>query len=347
MSNANFCPSTHDLWFQRGDYRPFTFTLRNADGTPLDITGWALHLLIDEMAVPTSPTTQIAEVIGTVVEGTAGVVEFAFSPLVAQAEAGTYYWQLLAVLPSPTTSVLARGAITFLDDACHCLPLSDVDICNLALGFVGHGRKIESLWPADPSQAAQLCETYYETAISAVLEMHAWSFATRYAELTAITSDRDEWAYAYEVPELLLRVLNVLPQGAYQDVPETWSRAGQDYAIEQTGATHTASEQAHTAELHSHGAVSRVLYTNIPNARLRYVEQCEDARAFTPLFRLAVAWHLASIIAAPLIGGDQGMAVAQRCSQMFSAYLAQARQHDTKNRSVRPAWTPSSIVSRN
>jgi hypothetical protein len=32
---------------------------------------------------------------------------------------------------------------------------------------------------------------------------------------------------------------------------------------------------------------------------------------------------------------------------MFSAYLAQARQHDTKNRSVRPAWTPSSIVSRN
>lgn len=346
MTNANFCPSTHDLWVQRGDYRPFTFTLRNADGTPLDITGWALHMLVDEEDNPTTSLTQIAELIGVVVEGTAGVVEFAFTPLTSAAQAGTYYWKLLGVLPSPTTSVLARGAITFLDDACHCLPLSDVDICNLALGFIGHGRKITSLWPADPSQAAQQCEVYYETAVASVLEMHAWSFATRYAVLTAIESDRDEWAYAYTVPELLLRVLNILPQGSYQDVPETMSRAGQDYAIEQSAATHATSEHDHETEVHSHGAVSRVLYTNIPNARLRYVEQCEDPRAFTPLFRLAVAWHLASVIAGPIIGGDQGMAVAQRCSQMFSAYLAQARQHDTKNRNVRPQWTPSSITAR-
>lgn len=339
-TNANFCPPTVDLFFARNDVRPWTMTVRNADGTPLDITGWALHLLIDTLENPPDATTQIADIVGTVTSGTAGVVEFAFPPLVASVDAGTYFWQLVAVLPSPTEATLAHGRIDFLEEACHCLPPTDVDICNLALGFAGYGTRIASLHPADPSQEAQLCELYYDTAVSAVLEMHAWTFATKYVVLTAVESDRDEWAYAYELPDKLLRVLQVLPPGSPQDIADHLSIAGQDFTIEQMPAATTMTDA------HSHSSTHRMLYSQVADARLRYIEQCDDARLFPPLFRLAVAYHLASIIAPPLQGGDAGMATAQRMAQMFSAYLGQAKAHDTRNRRVKPAYTPGSIAAR-
>jgi hypothetical protein len=341
-TNANLCPSTVDLFFARNDTRPWTYTIRNADGTPLDITGWAFHLLVDELQDPPDASTQVGDVVGVVVDGTSGQVEFAFSPSLAAIDAGIYWWDLVAVLPSPTTATLAHGSITWLDEPCHCLPLTDVDLCNMALGFIGHGQSIASLFPADPSQAAQLCSTYYETAVSAVLEMHGWTFATRHVALTALTSEREEWPYAYEVPDRLLRVLQILPAGAQQDVVDL-SIAGQDYTIEQM----PEAEHGTTEHTHSHGATHRMLYSKVPDARLRYIEECDDARIFPPLFRLAVAYHLASIVGPTLLGGsDAAAATGEKMARMFSAYLAQAQKHDTRNRRVKPTYTPGPVKAR-
>ena len=333
MTNANLCPSLVDMYLQRGDYRSWTFTLREADGSPLDLTGWVLHFYVDELEDPPDSSTQIMDLVGTVTDATAGVVSFALSPLNSAVTAGTYYFTLVSLLPSPTTATLVRGTITLVDDACHCLPMSDVDICNLALSFLGHNSVISSLHPPDPTMEARLCSTNYDTAVSSVLEMHAWSFALRHEDLVeATTNPREEWAYAYNVPNQLLRVLHVLPQTTRQDFPDQYSVAGKDFAIEQ------AESVEHDEHSHSHGNAALILYTNIAEARIRYVERCNTARLFTPLFRVAVAWHLASMLAGSLVKGTEGMAVIDRCVRMFSAYFGKAAQHDSKNRTVTPQY---------
>ena len=55
---------------------------------------------------------------------------------------------------------------------------------------------------------------------------------------------------------------------------------------------------------------------------------------FSPLFVLTLSWNLASMLAGPVIKGDQGAAEAKRCIQMMSNYLTQAKQSDNLQRDI-------------
>jgi hypothetical protein len=63
---------------------------------------------------------------------------------------------------------------------------SDVDICNLALGYL----KIEPITNIETpnSNEARICAKYYDIARQAVLESADWSFATKRASLSADTN---------------------------------------------------------------------------------------------------------------------------------------------------------------
>ena len=192
--------------------------------------------------------------------------------------------------------------------------VTEVDICNQALSLLGDVGQITSIDPPDGSAQALVCNRFYDQAIDATLQMHAWSFAIKHEELVAATNDRDEWAYAYEVPDGLLRVLFVLPETTRQDFPDQFSEAGRDYAI----------------ELDADDAP--ILYTNMANARIRFIKRITNEALFSPLFIQAAAAHLASLMAGAIIKGNEGMAVSDRCLQRFSAYLGKAAQHDSKQR---------------
>lgn len=192
--------------------------------------------------------------------------------------------------------------------------VTEVDICNQALSLLGDVGQITSIDPPDGSAQALVCNRFYDQAIDATLQMHAWSFAVKHETLVAATNDRDEWAYAYEVPDGLLRVLFVLPATTRQDFPDQFSEAGRDYAI----------------ELDADDAP--ILYTNMANARIRFIKRITNEALFSPLFIQAAAAHLASLMAGAIIKGNEGMAVSDRCLQRFSAYLGKAAQHDSKQR---------------
>jgi hypothetical protein len=83
-------------------------------------------------------------------------------------------------------------------------------------------------------------------------------------------------------------------------------------------------------------AGNKVIYTNQENALLRYQALVTDPTKFDPLFSNALAWHLASMLAGPVIKGSEGAAEGRRCMQMALVYVQQAKASDASQRDIRP-----------
>lgn len=191
---------------------------------------------------------------------------------------------------------------------------SEVDICNLALGHLGDSATVASLDPPEGSAQAEHCARFYPIARDSLLEMHAWGFATRRVQLAVLESNVQQWAYCYAQPNGVLNILALLPSSAHDDYS-----AGGGY-----------TPQASSCEVDENGAA--VIYTNQAHALLRYTGLVTDTTRFSPLFVAALAWHLASMLAGPVIKGDAGAAEAKRCAGMMRAYLSQAMVSDAGQR---------------
>jgi hypothetical protein len=204
-----------------------------------------------------------------------------------------------------------------------------VDICNLALSYIGDQAKVTSLLGSDLSVQARHCVRYYPLALASILEMHHWGFATKRVALTEVTdgSDTDSWDYAYVLPADLLRAISVLPPGVGDDYTQTIQVNTGIVSLSYAGAV---NPQRYDIEINSDG--DRVLYTDQEEATLRYTTTVTDPAQFSSLFIMTLAWQLASMLAGALVKGDQGAAEALRCSKMMAGYLAEARASDGQQR---------------
>ena len=63
---------------------------------------------------------------------------------------------------------------------------SVVAICNTALSHIGDSANVTSIDPPDGSAQAGYCATFYPIALSAILEMASWGFATARSTLAAL-----------------------------------------------------------------------------------------------------------------------------------------------------------------
>lgn len=164
---------------------------------------------------------------------------------------------------------------------------SVVDIYNLALGHLGDEATVSA--PDEASIQAEHCQRFYPMARDAILAGHAWSFATKRVSLALLDTDEtpDTWDYAYALPSVCLEAISVLAPGAEDD----------------------ADTQPFVIEALQDGTLA--VFTSVENATLRYVEQITDTTRFTPLFVLALARLLASMLAGPIIKGEAGMKVSQ------------------------------------
>lgn len=215
---------------------------------------------------------------------------------------------------------------------------TQVDVCNLALSYIGNKAKVTSLSPPDGSNEVTQCNRFYSSSVEAVLKMHNWSFAMQKAQLTyvdtdeAYTGESDDpaWNYRYIIPSDYMHAVAILPDGAKNDYYVIGVKQPVDYAI----------------KLDSDD-VQRI-YTNEPDAWLRYVSSLSatDPSQWDPLFKLAVSWHLASMLAGALIKGEQGANEADRCLRRMSQYLAEARSRDSSERQVTPTQGVSWIQAR-
>ena len=330
MNIINLCPTVIDIYIAQNDIQPWTFTIRNSSWQVVDITGLNFELYIyayphsasghthDEEVTPAEP--QI--VVGTVTDAANGVVEFALSGLQAATDHGTYYYELHEI-DGLDTIVLVNGNFTFLEDMCGCMPQTDVDICNMALSFIGESADVLSVDPPDPSPQARLCNMFYPIALQATLDLQHWSFATNTEVLTVHECDRDAWDYCYMLPHDFQRPIAVLPTGSTDD-----SKDAQDFVIEQD----------------TDGVLR--LFTDQEDAVLRYCTKILYARDFTPLFSLVLSWHLASMLAGATMKGKEGAEESKRCLQMMGMYLGQAGQSDAIKRNTHPVHTPEWMAKR-
>jgi hypothetical protein len=90
--------------------------------------------------------------------------------------------------------------------------------------------------------------------------------------------------------------------------------------------------QQFTIETDSTG--TPILFTNVKDALLRYQANVTDTSKFSAQFTLTLSWHLASMLAGPVIKGDAGQAEGKRCSAMMASFLSSAKNSDLQNRKI-------------
>lgn len=215
-----------------------------------------------------------------------------------------------------------------------------VDICNLALSHLGDTATVSSIDPPEGSIQAEHCARFYPMARDSLLEMHPWSFATRRVALAILGSGAPEWDYCYAQPADALNVVSVLPPYASDD----YSIGAAPGALQPISVVSGYVPQPFACEVDEDG--NSIILTDQADAVLRYTVVNVDESKFAPLFVMALSWHLAGMLAGPILKGDAGAAEAKRCATMMNAYLSQATESDASQRSIKPQHNVAWIAGR-
>ena len=208
---------------------------------------------------------------------------------------------------------------------------TEVDICNLALAHLGDDATIASLSPPEGSAQAETAARFYPIASNTLLEMHTWNFASKRGNLALTTNSLDQWDYAYVAPADMMSPVAIISPTAQNDYATRMSAGDTPGGITSNYAPTIVAGQYTPQQFSLEGDL---IYTNQENAMLRYQAFITDPSLFSPLFVITLSWHLASMLAGPVIKGDQGAAEAKRSSQMMVNYLNSAKQSDNLHRDI-------------
>ena len=208
---------------------------------------------------------------------------------------------------------------------------TEVDICNLALAHLGDDATIASLNPPEGSAQAEKAARFYPIARNSLLEMHTWNFAAKRGNIALTTNSLDQWDYAYVAPADMMSPVAIISPTAQNDYATRMSAGDTPGGITSNYAPTIVAGQYTPQQFAVEG---NLIYTNQENAMLRYQAFITDPSLFSPLFVITLSWHLASMLAGPVIKGDQGAAEVKRCTQMMVNYLASAKQSDNLHRDI-------------
>jgi len=152
-----------------------------------------------------------------------------------------------------------------------------VQICNMALARIGVSQFIANL-DTEKSNEAINCNLFYDQAVDFALRDFDWNFSRRIVALSLAAGDAaPNWTYKYSYPGDCLFARAVVPLGL------RFPRADQRVPFE------VASDGAQV-----------VIYSDEPDAVLRYTARVQNPAFFDAQFVSAVAYLLGSEIAIPL-----------------------------------------------
>ena len=208
---------------------------------------------------------------------------------------------------------------------------TEVDICNLALAHLGDDATIATLNPPEGSAQAEKAARFYPIARNSLLEMHTWNFAAKRGNIALTTNSLDQWDYAYVAPADMMSPVAIISPTAQNDYATRMSAGDTPGGITSNYAPTIVAGQYTPQQFAVEGDL---IYTNQENAVLRYQAFITDPSLFSPQFVVTLSWHLASMMAGPVIKGDQGAAEAKRCTQMMANYLTSAKQSDNLHRDI-------------
>lgn len=199
-----------------------------------------------------------------------------------------------------------------------------VDIANLALSHLGDDATVASLDPPEGSPQAEHCARFLPLARDALLQLHPWDFSACRAPLALFEDNESDYNYCYVVPNDCITINSVepMPNGSlYSSLPS------QGFVVE------------------SHDNIKKI-FTNTPNAVIRYQRRVDDTSLFSPLFTVALSWKLASLIAGPVIKGELGASFADKCEKMVAYYISQAIKADMNQRNIKTVHSVPWMESR-
>jgi hypothetical protein len=173
---------------------------------------------------------------------------------------------------------------------------SEEEICNMALGHIGHTQFIDDL-ETEQTAEVEVCNTYYKQARDFVLEAFPWPEATKYTVLGLVENDPNcDWKYSYRYPDDCIFARRIVTaMGRNDPNPPPFLSAADD-----TG---------------------RVIYTNQENAEIEYTKKLEDVTQFRPTLTMALSWYLGALIC-PGLARDKSQ--ADRAMQMYVLVISQA-----------------------
>lgn len=213
-----------------------------------------------------------------------------------------------------------------------------VDICNLALSYLGDTATVASIDPPEGSAQAQHCARFYPVALNLLLESHRWNFITKRAYLAVVANCYfDAWGFAYAFPSDAANVISVLPKSLYPVEDFRYWREWWPLEFEVDRASDFQVEVLNGQQ---------VILSNACDAVARYTVSTVQPGMFPGLFADALAWKLASMLAGPLLKGDAGAAESKRCLGMYQVVMEQAKGQDANQRHGGERLAPSGIRAR-
>ena len=194
-------------------------------------------------------------------------------------------------------------------------------VANLALSHLGDDATVVNLDPPEGSAQAEQAALFYPIARDALIEMYPWNFALRRTSLALLDEEPcTQWRYGYALPSNVLGVFAV---------------AGPEDTDDFVGTAYgplVAINGVNDFEIEGLADGTRVLYTNVADARIRYTVAVTVPSFFPPLFTLALSYFLASFLAGPVLKGETGRTVAAQMLQIMGGFLNKAQTMDAKQR---------------
>lgn len=186
---------------------------------------------------------------------------------------------------------------------------TEVDICNIALSYLGDRANVTSISPPEGSAQADHCARFYPIALQEILQRFPWTFATVRATLPQLVKKPDSVAFAYALPSNCLRILSVY--GAANWEVSSWN-------IERTDR-----------EL--------ILVSEEPIAYVVYLTNRVPVSQFSPVFVEALAHLLAAKLAGAIMPGSTGADVLTKQLQAYEMYAQKVMALDARqvNESMR------------
>lgn len=204
--------------------------------------------------------------------------------------------------------------------------MSEVDIGNLALSFLGDEATVTGLTPPDGSEQAEHLARFYPFARDMVLE--AFPFFTRRGALALRTDSYNGWQYAYDRPSNCLKFLAVLPPQAADEYSLGYMQLGVrqnadgGYVEGIPAGFNTYTPVPFRTEISAEE--EQVILTNMPEAHGRWSVRVTNTALFSPTCKIAIAKLLASFAAGPIYKGDEGARMSVSMLQHYQAFMAQA-----------------------
>lgn len=195
---------------------------------------------------------------------------------------------------------------------------SIVEICNRALGNIGNSRSINSL--DEQSKEADACSLYFESCRDAVLSDAEWNFAIKRVALADTGAPPPDWHFAYAYPTDCMRIIEIMVPGVRN--PTSAMR------VEYTTGSNS-------------GGTGKLIYTDQPDAWLKYVMRIDDVNMFDAIFSDALSWRLAAAINMKITGDAD---LGNNAFTMYQNVILSAGSH-SMNESQEPQQPESEFTT--